>query len=101
MKKVFLAVLAAGLFFACGNDTKKDNKKENGENKDAKATDQVDKTNGADAEGTKQMDNTDNNTQANQTAPEQKNDVAQDIEAAGDAATNVINAGAKAAQRGN
>ena len=82
MKKVFLAVLAAGLFFACGN---KDTKEEAKTTEDKNATEQK-------VEDKQIEQKAEENPTTPAEAEEQKNEMAENIEAAGDATKKVIEA---------
>ena len=89
MKKVFLAVLAAGLFFACGNDTKDQKKTDEETNKTEVEAPAAEETEATEAETT---------TAPEAEATEQKNETAEIIEASADAAATTINAVSEASK---
>jgi hypothetical protein len=88
MKKVFLAVLAAGLFFACGNNTNDKNKEaENKQETTETTNDQVAEDQNAPAEEVA----TETQTEAQPTT-EKKSETAEIIEESAKAAVDITNA---------
>lgn len=95
MKKVFLAVLAAGLFFACNNDTKDKAVNEEVTNETETTVDEP--TPAPEAPATEATP-TENTTAQPTAKKEDKNEIKEDIEAAGKATTDIINTASEASK---
>ena len=89
MKKVFLAVLAAGLFFACSNDTKDKAVDDQNATDNQEVVDDQPQAPAEDA--TADVNNTPAETPAAKPA-ENKNEIKEDIEAGAKAAVDITNA---------